>query len=187
MHLAKLGLLSLWLCVLAACAPAVSAESLAATAQHFAATGVAQTLTAAPTHTPLPTAIPSDTPTPTPSASPSETPNLPTETPAAQLQGTLINLLPTPVSGTAQSDKQDNQTPLLLQNNSSQNIWLIIEGSTYFEYRFSDTMLILLPEGEYHYTAYIGQKGPFEGNFDLRNEDKHTLIFSAGKVTFQKP
>jgi len=103
------------------------------------------------------------------------------------VSGTLVNSLPTAVSSTERADKTDNRTTVLLQNNSDEVIWLIIDSPIYLEYRFSASFAILLPQGVYHYRAWIGGKGPYEGNFHIGNQDKHTMIFSLGKVQFQGP
>lgn len=187
MRFAKLSMLLVLVALLAACAPGVDADALATTAQRMIEAGVAQTLTAAPTQVP-PTAVPSDTPTqqPSPTETPSETALPPTEPPASDVQGTQISVV-TPLSGTAQADKTDKQTPILLQNNTDQVAWVIFDGDAYGEYRFSDSMIVQLPQGHYHYRAYIGQKGPYEGDIFLNNEDKHTMVISTGKVRFQYP
>jgi hypothetical protein len=74
-----------------------------------------------------------------------------------------------------------------LQNNTDQVIWFIIDSPIYLEYRFSDSFGILIGNGDYHYRAYLGSKGPIEGNFHVGNQDKHTITFTAGKVIFQGP
>jgi hypothetical protein len=175
--------------LLGACAPEVDGVALASTAQSIAATGVAGTLTAMPTNTSLPSATLTATFEPTAIATALSALDATTTSTSTQpsLQGTLASGLPTEVSATDQADKNDATSPLLLQNNSGQTVWLIIEAPVYLEYRFSDSMLILVPRGVYHYRAYIGEKGPYEGTFSIGNQDKHTLIFSANKVTFQKP
>ncbi len=168
----------------AACSP-LSSEELAATAQPVIATGIALTLQALPTNTPLPTFTPTRTLTPTETLAPTLPESSPASTPAAQ--GTLANTLPTALSATEKADKSDNSTVVLLQNNSGQEVWLIIDSPVYLEYRFSDSFTILVPVGVYHYRVWIGAKGPFEGTFRIGNHDKHTMTFSAGKVQFQGP
>ena len=101
--------------------------------------------------------------------------------------GTQVNALPTAVSAEDQANKSDSQTYLLLQNNSDQVIWFIIDSPIYLEYRFSDTFGFLISQGDYHYRAYIGSKGPIEGSFHVGNQDKHTITFTSGKVLFQGP
>lgn len=172
---------------LAACS-APSAEELQGSAQPLAATGVALTLQALPINT----QPGSSTPAVTTGSSTPQVSTLTLEEPSSTAtqypgQGTLANALPTELSATEKADKSDNSTVLLLQNNSDQEIWLIVDSPTYFEYRFSDSFTILLPLGVYHYRVWIGDKGPFEGNFRISNHDKHTMIFSAGKVQFQGP
>jgi hypothetical protein len=160
--------------------------SLAATVEQIAATWVAATLTSAPTATSSPSATFTATQRPTQTATLAITEVTATQT-AATVAGTLVNEIPTAVSGEDRADKSDNQTYLLLQNNSDQVIWLIIDSPIYLEYRFSDSFGILISQGDYHYRVYIGSKGPIEGNFHIGNQDKHTMVFSAGKVNFQGP
>lgn len=171
--------------MLAACS-APGMDELAATAQHVAATGVALTLQAMPTATPLPSATHTPTLQPSPTVTPLQATVSATVTPFSG-EGTLANNLPTEISATEMADKSDNSTVLYLQNNTDEVIWLIIDSPTYLEYRFSDSFAILLPVGEYHYRVWIGGKGPREGTFRIGNHDKHTLSFSAGKVQFFGP
>ena len=155
-------------------------------AAEMAETGVAQTLMALPTNTTLPSPIFTSTPLPTQT----QTPTLLAATQTATLftaSGTLVNALPSPVSATEQADKSDAQTYLLLQNNTDQVIWFIVDSPIYLEYRFSDSFGLLIGNGDYHYRAYIGSKGPIEGSFHIGNQDKHTITFTAGKVIFQGP
>ncbi|MCL5429123.1 MAG: hypothetical protein M1347_04880 [Chloroflexi bacterium] len=171
---------------LVSCGSAPSLESLAVTAEHMAGTGVALTLTAAPTSTPIPSATFTATSAPTQIQTPAI--EFPTTTATVFIAvGTQANALPTAVSAEGRADKSDSQTYLLLQNNTDQVIWFIIDSPIYLEYRFSDTFGILIPQGDYHYRAYIGSKGPIEGSFHIGNQDKHTLAFTAGKVLFQGP
>jgi hypothetical protein len=166
---------------LAACS-APSAEQLQATAQQIAATGVAQTLEAIPTNTQPPTAT--NTPQPTATPQPTEV-VLSTATSTAAVavgSGTQVSQLPTEPSIAEADDRTDSRTPLLLQNNTDQIIWLIVDSPVYFEYRFSDSFLILVERGDYHYRAWVGNKGPFEGNFRIGSQDKHLMIFSNNKV-----
>ncbi len=134
---------------------------LGATAQHIAATGVALTLQALPTSTPISSATFTQ---PTATAALTLPQLSPTATQFAG-QGTLANGLPTALSATEMAYKSDNSTVLLLQNNTDQVIWLIIDNPTYLEYRFSDSFAILLPIGEYHYRVWIGGKGSPRRNF----------------------
>lgn len=171
--------------VLPACS-APSFDQLAATAQHIAATGVALTLQALPTSTPIPSVTHTLTAQPSATAAAPQSTLTPTATQLAG-QGTQANELPTALSATEKADKSDNSTVLFLQNNTDQVIWLIIDSPIYLEYRFSDSFAILLPIGEYHYRVWIGENGPREGRFRIGNHDKHTMIFSAGKVQFLGP
>lgn len=170
--------------LLAACS-APNPDQLAATVQHIAATGVQLTLQALPISTLIPSATFAATMQPSATAA-TLAAVAPTATQFAG-QGTLANGLPTELSATEKANKSDNSTVLFLQNNTDEVIWLIIDSPTYFEYRFSDSFAILLPIGEYHYRVWIGDKGPHEGTFRIGNHDKHTMIFSAGKVQFLGP
>jgi hypothetical protein len=180
--------LATFLFLLVSCAPAgPSPEEIQATADSLAATGVAQTLAAQPTNTQEPTATLVPTLEPSPTSTVAE---VVTANPTASgfvASGTQANVAPTTVSATELANKKDNSTAVKLQNNTDQIIWIIIEGPGYWEYRFSDSFVILLPLGEYHYRAWIGDSGPFEGNFHIGNPDKHTFVFSNGKVDFQGP
>lgn len=177
-------LIPLILLSLVACS-APSAEQLAATAQQIAATGVPLTLTAAPTNTLPPTATNTPEPIATEVPTMTQQPAVTTSVPA--VGGTLASQLPTAPSVSEVDDRTDSRTPVLLQNNTEEIIWLVVDSPVYFEYRFSDGFLILLDGGDYHYRAWIGSKGPFEGNFHIGNQDKHLLIFSANKVQFTRP
>jgi hypothetical protein len=180
--------LTIFLFLLVSCAPAApSLEEIQATADSLAATGVLQTLAAQPTDTQEPTATLA--PTLEPSAT-NTVPELVTASPTVSgfvASGTQANVAPTTVSATELANKKDNSTAVKLQNNTDQIIWIIIEGPGYWEYRFSDSFVILLPLGQYHYRAWIGDSGPYEGNFHIGNPDKHTFVFSNGKVDFQGP
>lgn len=173
--------------VLSSCAPAApSANQLHATAEQIAATSVALTLDAWPTVTQQPSTT--TTPTQQPSATNTETAqSLASNTSTFVAVDTLANNAATQISATDLADKSDKSTPVKLQNNTDQNIWLSIEGGGYWEYQFSDSLVILLPLGDYHYRAWIGDSGPYVGDFHIGNPDKHTLVFSNGKVTFQGP
>jgi hypothetical protein len=180
--------LSIILFFLVSCGPAApSLQELQTTADSLAATGVAQTLAAIPTDMLEPTAtlVPTLEPSPTTIVA---APVTSSPTPSGFVaSGTQANVAPTTVSATELANKKDNSTAVKLQNNTDQIIWIIIEGPGYWEYRFSDSFVILLPLGQYHYRAWIGDNGPYEGNFHIGNPDKHTFVFSNGKVDFQGP
>ncbi len=183
MKIIPLALVALFLI---SCAPVADPAALSALAGEMAATGVAQTLASIPINTLQPSATFTLSPEPTQTQSP--TAELATVTPTAfAASGTQVNELPTPISATEQADKTDNRTYVLLQNNTDEVIWFIIDSPGYLEYRFSDSFGILLGNGDYHYRAYIGTKGPIEGTFHIGNQDKHTITFSQGKVIFQGP
>jgi hypothetical protein len=172
---------------LISCAPAAD-PALSTRAAQMAATGVAETLAAIPTNTMQPSTTFTLAPEPTQTTASTATGQ--SSTLASTLfaaSGTLVNALPSPVSAAERADKQDNQTYVVLQNNTDQVIWFIIDSPIYLEYRFSDSFGILLGNRDYHYRAYIGSKGPIEGNFHIGNQDKHTITFTAGKVIFQGP
>jgi hypothetical protein len=185
----RLIALSTLVVLLAACS-GPSPEQLAATAQGVIETGVVLTVAAAPTQTMPPSATYTATlePTATPQATQAEVASA-TATTAVQPagQGTQISDLPTAVSAQDVENSNDNRAPVLLQNNTEQTVWVVLDGPIYLEYRFSDTMLILLERGEYDYRVWIGDKGPLQGSFRIGNQDKHTLVFSANKVQFFGP
>lgn len=186
----QFALLAFWL---GACA-GLSAADVDATAQHLAATGVALTLTAAPSNSPSVTATISRTPVPSQTSAPSVTTTrmaspITTASAYATVYGTPLNpaSLNTPVSLTERADRSDNTTPLLLHNETGQTIWYILYSPIYYEYKFSDSMTILIPQGEYFYRVSIGDSDPIQGSFRIGNQDKHTMIFRNGKVIFQTP
>ncbi len=179
----SLGFVALFLI---SCAPVADPAVLSTLAGEMAATGVAQTLASMPSNTLQPSATFTLTPVPTQTLSPTAEMATATAT-AFTASGTQVNELPTSISATEQADKTDNRTYVLLQNNTDQVIWFIIDNPTYLEYRFSDSFGILLGNGDYHYRAYMGTKGPIEGSFHIGNQDKHTITFTQGKVIFQGP
>lgn len=171
--LPKLLLVSL---LLAACGGPSQAD-IAATAEGLAATGLAQTAAAIPTDTP--TAIPTDTPEPSPTftEAPTDTATLaPSDTPAPVVE------LPTP---TWQAPSKT--APLRLQNNSGEEVLLIILSPVYQEIRFKSSRVLTFDWGTYSYRLWIGGDGPYVGTFSITNDDKHTLVIEQDKVYFLVP
>jgi hypothetical protein len=169
-----------------------SPDQLEATVQQLAATGMALTLTALPTNTTLPTATPTLTPQPSATPEPSQTPTAeftatftprPTFQPSATLYG---QSQPTDFAD-SKSDKEDKNAPLLFDNQSGEQIHIIIDSPIYGDYTFSGNMSLILPEATYHYRAWIGKKGPLSGNFSITNGDKHVLTFFSDKIHFSTP
>jgi hypothetical protein len=168
------------------CGSAIGADDIASTANHLAATNVALTLTALPSNTTQPTATlqPSSTETLEPSPTPSET--------ATATRRALTTWAPygAPDAGafeTAKADKSAGNSPLLLENLSGERILFILISPQYQEYAFTDKLGLALPQGQYSYRAWIGDKGPFSGSFALTNPDKHVLRFYSDKVHFSTP
>lgn len=161
---------------LAACGP--SPEDVAATAQSVAATDIVLTQAALPSDTPSST--PTDTPEPTATAT---EPPAPTDTQAPTATNTVVVAGPAPTA----TFIEGKTAPLLLDNQTDQIVWLVIDAPIYFELRFSDRQLVTMPWGSYHYSAWIGDKGPYTGNFRINNDDKYTLVFQNNKVIVLTP
>ena len=165
---------------------AANEDQIAIMAQNLVSTRLAQTLAAQPSNTQIPT----ETPQPT---------NTSTQTPFATLTETptaTIKLISTwapygqPDSGafeTARADKSSRNAPLLLDNRSGERIQFILVSPQYQEYVFTDSLGLVLPQGQYNYRAWIGNDGPFSGSFTLNNPDKHILIFYSDKIHFSTP
>ncbi len=85
------------------------------------------------------------------------------------------------------TDKQDQNAPLLLDNESGEEIHFIILSPVYADYTFTANMSLILQEGTYKYRAWIGDKGPINGSFSITNGDKHVLIFYKDKIHFSTP
>ncbi len=166
-----------------------SPESLDATVEQVAATGIVLTLTALPsgtfvpsntptvtlqpTSTPMPTILPTDTITPFPVI------YAPTWTPYGQQQATdFID---------SKTDKVDKNAPLLLDNESGEEIHFIILTPVYADYTFTKSFSLILAENTYQYRAWIGKLGPFNGSFSITNGDKHVLTFYKDKIHFSTP
>lgn len=165
-----------------------SPEQLQATVQQLAATGMALTLTALPTHTPLPTSTPEPSATSEPSLTPTETATAtPTPRPTFQPTATLYGQAQSTDFADSKDNKADQNAPLLLDNQSGEQIHLIIDSPIYGDYSFTGNMSLILPEASYHYRAWIGNKGPLSGNFAITNGDKHVLTFFENKIHFSTP
>jgi hypothetical protein len=171
-----------------------SAEDIAATVDSMVGTEIAGTLTAMPTATLQPsntataTFPPTGTPTVVPSAAATETASpfpasnatfAPTWTPFGQAEATDY--------AADKNNKDDKNAPVLFQNNSGEEIHLIILSPVYQEYYFTRSMQLILPEADYAYRAWIGNKGPFNGTMHITNGDKHVMTFHENKVTFAVP
>jgi hypothetical protein len=168
-----------------------SEEQLQATAHELAATSVSLTMTALPTQTALPTytPIPTDMPTATPEVA--QATSTATSTAAPVVQTTF---LPTAtvygLSGDFDADKNDKadlNAPVLLDNQTEDQVRLVISSPIYAEYLITNNMFIILPEATYHYQVWIGNKGPISGSFSITNGDKHELTFYPNKVHFSVP
>jgi hypothetical protein len=162
--------------LLAACGP--SPEDIAATAQSLAETAIALTQAAIPTDTPssTPTETPEPTATATLTSSFTDTP-APSATPTAKVQAAKPTATFIP----------GKTAPLLLDNRTDEIIWIVIDAPIYYELRFDDPQLVTVPWGDFHYQLWIGEKGPYSGNFRINNKDKHTLVIENGSVKFHTP
>ena len=88
---------------------------------------------------------------------------------------------------TAQADKADSNAPLVLDNRSGQTVHLVILSPVYQEYVFSGSMTVIIPEAQYTYRIWIGEKGPINGSFTISNGDKHVFSIYQDKVSFKTP
>jgi hypothetical protein len=171
----------------------LSQEQMDATVQSMAATQMVVILTSLPSNTPPPTATATDTPLPSPTTAPTL---LPTESPSATPLTAVATFLPTAtLFGNAnptdfaedKANKDDLNAPLLLDNQSGEEIHLIILTPVYGDYVFTKNMSLIMPEGTYTYRSWIGEKGPLSGSFSITNGDKHVLIFRTGNINFSRP
>jgi hypothetical protein len=192
-NLQKLATSSVLLLLLSACTFGQhSPEDIAATVAVLVGTEIAGTQTAMPTATLQATStftatqIPTETATPiaasTETASPFPTSNAtfaPTWTPFGQAAPTDF--------ADNKNNKDDKNAPVLFQNNSGEEIHLMILSPVYQEYYFTSSMQLIFPEGDYAYRAWIGDKGPFNGNMHITNGDKHVMTFNENKVNFAVP
>lgn len=167
----------------------LSPEQIQGTAYSLAETAVPLTMTAMPTNTVLPTETPQpiSTSTPEPSPSPSvaitESPTVgatfaPTWTPYGQSEAGAAE--------TAQADKTDFNAPLLLDNQSGEDVHFTILSPVYQEYEISRSMTLILPEGSYTFRAKV-DNASYSGSFSITNGDKHVLSFYATKYHFSTP
>lgn len=168
-----------------------SPEQLDATVQSLASTQMVVLLTSLPTNTPLPTATFTDTPLPSPTQVPTEEPsNTATSVPQTPVVLSTVTTLgftdPTQFAED-KNNKSDFNAPLVLDNQSGEEIHLIILSPQYGDYVFTKNMTLILPEATYTYRAWIGNKGPFNGSFSITNGDKHILIFRANNINFSRP
>lgn len=171
--------------LLAACNAAPSPEQIRATAQELAAQRLAADLAARPTKAPEPSATPQPSQTPpllsatvTGTSTASAT-MLPTWTPFGYMNPSDF--------ATAQADKADSNAPLVLDNRSGEIARLVFLSPVYQEYVFSGSMTIIIPEAQYTYRIWIGEKGPINGSFTISNGDKHVFSIYQDKVSFKTP
>jgi hypothetical protein len=132
--------------------------------------------------------MPSETPTRTLTASPEPTATV-TQTPVS-----TETKLPTATASAFVQVAKPTATfipgktaPLLLDNRTEEIIWIIIDAPIYYELRFDDPQLVTVPWGDFHYSLWIGEKGPYSGTFRINNKDKHTLVIEQGKIKFHVP
>lgn len=167
----------------------LSAEQLEGTAHDISSTWIASTLTALPTNTLQPSATtqPTATSTPEPSATPMETATvMPTAGPTFAPTWTPYGQADPGAFEEAKSDKADLNAPLLLDNQSGEDIHFTLLSPIYQEYEFSGSMTLILPEGSYTFRAKI-DKNTLNGSFAITNGDKHVLTFYANKYHFSTP
>jgi hypothetical protein len=167
----------------------LSDEQLEGTAHNISSTWIALTLTALPTNTALPTdtSEPTSTSTPEPSPSPSETgTDLPTTGPTFVPTWTPYGQSDPGAFEEAKSDKADLNAPLLLDNQSGEDVHFTLLTPYYQEYEFGKNMTLILPEGTYTFRAKV-DKNSYSGSFAITNGDKHVLTFYTNKYHFSTP
>lgn len=179
--------------LLAACAaqqPPTPSPEMVQTAAANLLTQMASNWTATPqpTATPEPSATPQPpTATAQPSATPESASPTPSPLPPTATATVVVNLGPT---NTPLPSRYEGQTALLkFENNTSEEIYIVLYGTAYYEIRFTGKEYKIedAPWGDYNYTAFIGNEGPYTGFFRITNWDKHTLVFKDSGVNFLGP
>jgi len=169
----------------------VNPAEIAASAQVVAATSIALTMTSLPTSTPPPSETPTLSPSPTKTLVPtpvtSRTIALSTAAVTSQPSLTPYGQPQLTDFATQKANKDDKNAPLLLENNSEEQIKFVIVSPFHQEYNFKKNITLILPEGQYTYQAWIGSKGPISGSFSITNGDKHVLTFYKDKIHFSTP
>ena len=168
---------------------ALSPEQLQATAHDIASTSIVLTLAAMPTNTLVPTATqePTATATPEPSLTPAPADTATaTAFPTFQVTATSYGQLGGSDFDQAQDDKADQNAPLALINNSSEDVRFALLSPFYGEYEFSGSMTLILPEGQYTYRDWIGDR-IFNVSFSITYGDKHILTFYNDRIHFATP
>jgi hypothetical protein len=159
-----------------ACGP--NPDDLAATAQALADQYLAGTQTAAWSLSPTSSPTSTNTPAPSPTATP-----LPTQTftPSPSPSATFPPPTITPTLDPKRS------APLLFQNKTDGNVYVILTGAMYGEYAFSDSNIVMVPWGTYNYRVWIDGVDLHEGSFTINNLDKYTLVIEPDKVHVLTP
>ncbi len=194
--------------LLAACGPAPAtapAIDAVATIDSYAATMIAEALTAMPTPTTPPTETPAPLPTETPLALPSDTPSSQPADATATLEPSATPDLfypatktPTPFLGTLAPLGLDG-LPLgvfLIENNTEYKNRVLVsiygvtspgEKPVYYAYEIGTRFLFNIPFGTYNYTVNIADKKTFTGSFRINNYDKTTMRISLTKIQILGP
>ncbi|MCW5875486.1 MAG: hypothetical protein KIS85_01270 [Anaerolineales bacterium] len=177
-------LLSLAL-LLSACAPAGPSQAEVQGSAQALAAGWLETQAALPTET----TAPSDTPQPSPTVVvPSETPTeTATLSPTPAFTATPFGYMNPSDFATAQADKNDGNAPLVLNNQTSEEVRLVILSPVQREFTFTKSFTVIIPVDAYTYRAWIGKTGPLNGSFRITNGDKHQLIFHNDRINFSEP
>lgn len=186
---------------LAACgsAPATApVVDLNATAESYAATMIAGTLTAIPTATLPPTETATPLATDTPAASPTlEFTNTPEFTSTPEFIPTET-FTPTnaPFIGTLAPLGVENlpTCPFLIENETGSKVIVSITGITspgekpvYYSYDVATRFMFEMPFGNYDYNVNIDNKKIYTGSFRIYNWDKTTMRISMNKVQIFGP
>ena len=164
--------------LLAGCGP--SESDMLAEAQMIAKTIIAETMAARPSETPFP----SDTPTLLPS---STSTSLPIDTPSVPPIDTATAVINIAAPTKSPIPSNVRTAPLRFDNQTDEIILVIFPSHNFDEYSFSDSWNLITPEGDYRYVIWIGNDGPYLGEFRITNGDKHTFVFTEGEVKFHYP
>ncbi len=164
--------------LLAGCGP--SESEMLADAEMIAKTIIAETMAARPSETPYP----SDTPTTMPSLTST---SLPTDAPSATPIDTATAVIKIAAPTMSPILSNGRTVRLRFDNQKDEIILVIFPSHNFAEYSFSDSWNLITPVGDYTYVIWIGNDGPYLGNFRITNSDKHTFVFTDGKVKFHYP
>ncbi len=178
---------------LAACAPATPpapTPDINATVNAMLSTGVAATLTAQPTNTPLPTETPLPTNTPEPIVSDTPTPTTPTITPIPATTATSVPYVgcfaPAGTDGISQGifrfESNTKASAEVYLHGVSLNGNKVVDCSYTVTASFNTQIIF----GDYDYIVVVGNK-TMTGSFNILSDDKTTMRIFDKKVVVVGP